>query len=523
LKALDEPENLLYFDNGSRLFGEVLSGDNSAVTFRTWPPDEKTIKMGNKEFFRIVRNVPAPENPNYKRWFKSIQPGFESACYASLMFLAKHQDTPDGPWRVKDFDIGATALALLSYMGKDQPYRIGIHKKTVLQGLIFLKLNQNPDGSFNTKGPFKPIEHLIATLALAELCAITREQKFKTIALSALKMTLQIQNSDGGWPVKEGEPSTATGTAFGVLAMKAAKTSGLGVPEQRFNLARNWFDKATSPEGTVSAVLPGASRSATILSSAWGRLGMACISRIYCGVQKDDDKTLAFIAKLAKELPASRPDRPSYYLDVYFNTLTMQQMGGKPWDKWNRSLKEALLKTQGRGGCQNGSWNPSDDEHVFGGRIAATTLGSLALEIYYRYARKKCYRFKPDEPKEKDKGKLDEVSHLKTEPPVLEIRFAELIDIYNPKYLAAAFDWASWDERTKILFLLGTKWADKLPPEIVFFIKNAMKDKDAFVRANAVRALGNVGAKDARVLIEELKDDPSPFVREMVKDALGKM
>jgi hypothetical protein len=52
-------------------------------------------------------------------------------------------------------------------------------------------------------------------------------------------------------------------------------------------------------------------------------------------------------------------------------------------------MKNALVPHQhtGKDGCRNGSWNPEVDRWGFeGGRVYATAINALTLEVYYRYA-----------------------------------------------------------------------------------------------------------------------------------------
>jgi hypothetical protein len=50
-------------------------------------------------------------------------------------------------------------------------------------------------------------------------------------------------------------------------------------------------------------------------------------------------------------------------------------------------MKNALVPTQKREGCENGSWDPIGAWGTAGGRVYATAINCLSLEIYYRYGR----------------------------------------------------------------------------------------------------------------------------------------
>ena len=71
----------------------------------------------------------------------------------------------------------------------------------------------------------------------------------------------------------------------------------------------------------------------------------------------------------------------------YYASLAMFQLGGSFWKAWNPAMKAALVPTQLRKGCPNGSWDPCGAWGEAGGRVYSTAINVLSLEIYYRYGR----------------------------------------------------------------------------------------------------------------------------------------
>ena len=86
---------------------------------------------------------------------------------------------------------------------------------------------------------------------------------------------------------------------------------------------------------------------------------------------------------LMLNLPDTDQRRTSYYW--YYGTLAMYQYGGEPWQKWNGSLRNLLVATQRQDGHAKGSWDPRGPWGTYGGRIYATALSTLCLEVYYRF------------------------------------------------------------------------------------------------------------------------------------------
>ena len=75
------------------------------------------------------------------------------------------------------------------------------------------------------------------------------------------------------------------------------------------------------------------------------------------------------------------------YYCWYYASMTMLQLGGKTWDKWNPTMRDYLVKTQRRGAADDGSWpaNGKYANHNGGGKIYTTAMATLTLEVYYRY------------------------------------------------------------------------------------------------------------------------------------------
>ena len=65
----------------------------------------------------------------------------------------------------------------------------------------------------------------------------------------------------------------------------------------------------------------------------------------------------------------------------------MPCVGGAPWHQWFEKLKPAVTGAQCRDGNQQGSWDPVDPWGHDGGRVYATALMDLCLQVGHRHAR----------------------------------------------------------------------------------------------------------------------------------------
>ena len=75
---------------------------------------------------------------------------------------------------------------------------------------------------------------------------------------------------------------------------------------------------------------------------------------------------------------------PVYYY-MYYGTLALHQHQGPAWQSWNADMKRSLLEGQNRQGENKGSWDPKGLYAERTGRLVATAMATLTLEVYYRY------------------------------------------------------------------------------------------------------------------------------------------
>ncbi|MHC4599097.1 MAG: hypothetical protein ACYS47_08840 [Planctomycetota bacterium] len=342
----------------------------------------------------------------------------ESAALMALIWLKYHQD-PVGTWSCmnfmancrkgtctnpgasQDFDAGLTALSLLTYLGAGHTHLHGKFKNTVRLGLTALMDLQTPDGCFGPQsGDGHWIyNHAICTTVFAESHALTGGENpaLKGMAQKGVDFLLACQNPFSGWGYgKRPERMDTSCTVWAVTALKTAAMAGLEVPAESFTGALNWFAQKTDPEsGRVGYTVPGdvGARSA----DAAGRFpptetmtAATLFCRIWLGGDeaRGDPAILAGADLLKAMVPkwsVSEGTIDMYYW--YWGTQACFQLGRSSWKAWNEPMKNSLVPTQKREGCENGSWDPVGAWGSMGGRVYATALNALTMEIYYRYAR----------------------------------------------------------------------------------------------------------------------------------------
>ncbi len=376
-------------------------------------------------------------------------PACDDAVLGALHWLRRHQH-PDGHWSSKDFteqcktecknrgdaytdgrgwaefDVGVTALAILAFTGYGHTHRDGEHKefravvKKAMEWLLKQQVKSDKDKrNIGRYGPGLQADgtheqwaynHAIATMAMAELLAMSRDRfNLSRSVEAATELCLRWQNPQYGWRYKFHEENDTSVTGWMVLALKTAKQCAayrlLKIKKERFEphfeWAMNWFDRCTDSRGKTGYKAPGDNGSAIkdIYPEPYPyskdpscMTAVSVLCRLFAGVSRQDDSIKQGIKILMQETPRWRGASGKRLSTInmyywYYATYAMFQNGGNDWKEWNQAMKEVLLENQRKLGDEDGSWDPVGEWGGPGGRVYATAIGAMTLEVYYRFVR----------------------------------------------------------------------------------------------------------------------------------------
>lgn len=358
----------------------------------------------------------------------------EDAVALGLQWLAAQQDD-DGAWHVDDADradryfrTGYTAMALLCFLGAGHTHVSGGYRETVQAAVDYLLDEQQPSGKFDNarQGGGDLYNQTVALLALAEIYALTKDQIFREPIEDGLRYLGRAQQRSGGWDytIHKSDRSDTSITGWAVMAMKSAMLAGIAVDSEMWDGAREWLHEATLDNGEVYYGVTG---SPYPLRRGVGMIAVSMLSRLYLGDPVEDPtmrlgfdwigRNLPSWTKLAMNNSRYGDDHPSeldstdeYFHTVYYwyyGTMAMFQYTGgvgPQWMAWNNALQKAILPNQITGKTladekdNNVSRRLRHDEDDIGswdainpywgtycGRLYATCMNILNLEIYYRY------------------------------------------------------------------------------------------------------------------------------------------
>jgi hypothetical protein len=257
--------------------------------------------------------------------------------------------------------------------------------------------NQDSDGCVGGKSASKYMyNHSIAALALSEAYGLTGSGLFKENAQKSIDFLVSAQNPGQGWryTAKCGDNDSSV-TGWCVMALKSAEISELHVPSTGYAGARAWFDAVTNPDYDVGynsrdsvgqVVVKGQNAH---YHDHDALVAIAVMSRIFMGAQRGDPRLKGGADRLVRDLPVWDGPKIDFYYWYYASLALFQFDGprGTYWRAWNERMKEALVDNQKKPteGCIRGSWDPIDRWGFEGGRVYATAVNVLTLEVYYRY------------------------------------------------------------------------------------------------------------------------------------------
>jgi hypothetical protein len=318
--------------------------------------------------------------------------GSERAVSLALRWFAAHQ-MPDGSWdfdhrngpcqgqcpdpgSLTDCPIGATAMALLPFLGAGETHREGKYKEQVRSGLAYLVRSLQADGSL-AQGGGTMYAHGLASIVLCEAYAMTRDPELMAPAQATLNYIVASQDPvGGGWRYAPRQPGDTSVVGWQLMALKSGHMGQLRVPAETVRGVDKFLDSVQANRGAYYRYMqPLPPRETTT--------AVALLCRMYLGWKKDHRGLQRGVEYLSQNGPSQG--------DMYYNyyaTQVLRHWEGDEWTRWNAVMREQLVAAQSRAGHSSGSWIvPGDADRGIskGGRLYCTSLATMILEVYYRH------------------------------------------------------------------------------------------------------------------------------------------
>jgi hypothetical protein len=208
----------------------------------------------------------------------------------------------------------------------------------------------------------------MGTLALAELWGTSGDKAVKPVLKKAVGLIIASQNEEGGWRY-EPRPIGAdiSVTIMQVMALRAAKTSGVHVKNETMKKAIAYIKRCYEPRSGGFSYMPGQGA------------GFARTAAGVCVLQLTGEYKAKEIPKSVEYLKDQFDAREHFWYGHYYAAHAMHQVGGKDWAEWYARLVKMLLPMQ-KG---DGSW--SGRENNSPGPVYQTAIAIIALSVPMNY------------------------------------------------------------------------------------------------------------------------------------------
>jgi prenyltransferase beta subunit len=268
-----------------------------------------------------------------------------------LAFLAEQQHE-DGSFGSSGYsrDVAVCGLAGLAFLsGGSTPGR-GPFGAQVTRCVDFILQNTQESGFINVpgSGSHGPMYgHGFATLFLGEAYGMTSRADMREKLSKAVKLIVNTQNAEGGWryqPVRRDADISVTVSQ--VMALRAARNSGLYVPHETIDRCINYVKRSQNADGGFMYMIQGG-------QSAFPRSAAGIVALYSAGIYEGPE-----IEKGLRYLMESIPrggvfNRESHYFyGHYYAVQAMWHAGGEHWRRWYPAIRDELIARQ----RDDGSW-----------------------------------------------------------------------------------------------------------------------------------------------------------------------
>jgi prenyltransferase beta subunit len=297
---------------------------------------------------------------------KMDEPTKKATAHA-LEWLANRQNA-DGSWSEGRYphNTAITSFALLAFMSQGHLPNQGQYGPEVDKGCRFLLSSARADGYLAGSRGGNMYCHAMATLALAELWGMAGSEEIKPVLKKAVDLIIRCQSREGGWRYNP-DPSGAdiSVTIMQVMALRAAKNSGLNVPDDTLKKAIGYILRCYNPRVGGFAYMPGQ------------QPGFARTAAGTCVLQLTGEYKAKEIPQAIRYLKDNFHTHQYFFYGHYYAAHSMNQVGGKDWEEWYGKIRDLLLSRQ----SGDGSWSARDLDREGVGPVYQTSIAAIILSV----------------------------------------------------------------------------------------------------------------------------------------------
>ncbi len=307
------------------------------------------------------------------KWLAAVQVDDGGWCFDHRMGTPNPARMADHSGNLTEARNGATAMAVLPFLGAGQTHVEGTYQPTVKGGLAFLMTKMKNDGGLN-EGGGSMYSHGLAAITLCEAYGMTKDRALMAPAQASLNFIAYAQDPiGGGWRYQPRQPGDTSVVGWQLMALKSGHMAYLQVNPNTVRGAIKFLDSVQADSGAYYGYTSPAKRETTTA------VGLLC--RMYLGWKHDNEA----LKDGVKYLAATGPSKTNMYYN-YYATQVLRQFEGEYWEAWNKEMRDHLVNSQAKDGPAKGSWYFEGGHGAErGGRLYNTSLATMILEVYYRH------------------------------------------------------------------------------------------------------------------------------------------
>ena len=389
--------------------GGTEESENSVEEALDWLARHQCTKRYKKQ---------GKEVPTYGAWGKfCIDPESKSCCCEHPEKYDKENPGIRKQYcmdKSLDYTVATTGMAVLALQAGGN-YSFNGHKYStnVKRGLDWLVEMQEESGSIVTPSKdgrefhqWYMQEHGIATLALAEALLLAKsenvqlDEKYEKTLKRAVEFIISNQADDGGWGQKpdKDEESYSSISGWQIMALAMAQKAGCKVPASVIEKLRVYYrnmipkpsDDSKKQWNTETTLEQSQTPYPTELVTAFGILLREFLVEPDSADERYISQASLRLVNNAREewKKPEEVERAPDFNTWFWGSLVLRQRGGEEWREWNEIVRDEIVRTQCHEFCRRGSWDAERDfffERGISGRIYATALCALTLQVYYQF------------------------------------------------------------------------------------------------------------------------------------------
>ena len=279
-----------------------------------------------------------------------LPPSARSAITRGLDWLAAQQaqDGSFGGMSHYGRHVGITGLAGMAFLADGSVPGRGRHATAVEGCVRFVLDNCSESGLLAAETSHGPMYgHGFATLFLAEVYGMTRDERIGESLRKAVRLIVTTQNDEGGWryqPVRADADLSVT--ICQIMALRAARNAGVFVEKSTVDRAVEYVTKSQNPDGGFRYMLNTG-------GSAFARSAAGVAALQYAGIYEGEEieRGLTYVLRFR---PPADEHVGHYFYGHYYAGQAMFLAGDRYWREWFPAIRDELLGEQSTEGYWKG-------------------------------------------------------------------------------------------------------------------------------------------------------------------------